>query len=448
MPFSHFSVGFKMDDVNFQRLERPRKRGRPLTYEEKWIVQHVFETFEKEKNAGAIVQIQDPYSLTSKYTGVARSIVATIAKSVRQTGHVPLATPLGNRQQPTAIPLSIEGRIRELVFEKHRQGTICHAKHVKALLKDECGLDVHERTVQRHLRRMGFCWLRTKNRPRSLREKAEVRQQRHDYLYEIRKNRQLPSEERYHVVYVDESFLHHHHGGQYSWFSENDFVERMSGKGRRWCFIHAMQENALIEGAFLAFEAKKGTGDYHGQFDWEVFQHWFNEQLLLNLPPRSLIILDRCPFHTVSRDAIVPSQMKKAELQTWLMDRGIQWEEKWLRARLMQEVDRYRDKKPMVEIVAEEKGHKVLFLPVHHPELNPIELVWATVKNYCGAVFSNSTSFKEQRQHLEASFKKDITPEYCTKVYEHVQKIEEKYWNTDLIIDDEIEIEDDEFSQF
>jgi len=35
----------------------------------------------------------------------------------------------------------------------------------------------------------------------------------------------------------------------------------------------------------------------------------------------------------------VPSQMKKAELQTWLMDRGIQWEEQWLRARLMQEVD-------------------------------------------------------------------------------------------------------------
>src|SRR6266446_295337 len=52
------------------------------------------------------------------------------------------------------------------------------------------------------------------------------------------------------------------------------------------------------------------------------------------------------------------------------------------------------------------------------------------------------------RQHLEESFKKDITPEYCTKVYEHVQKIEERYWNTDLMIDDEIEIEDDEFNQF
>lgn len=437
-----------MDHSNFQQFERPRKRGRPLTYEEKWMVQHVFETLEKEKNAEAIIQKHDPYSLTSQYTGVARSLVATITKAVRQTGNVPVSTPLGNRHQPTTIPLAAEGRIRELVFEKHRQGTICQAKHVHALLKDAFGLDVHERTVQRHLKRMGFCWLRTKNRPRSLREKAAVRQQRHDYLYEIRRNRQRPPDERYQVVYLDESFLHHHHGGQYSWFSEHDFVERMSGKGRRWCFIHAMQENALLAGTFLAFEAKHSKGDYHAQFDWDIFQHWFTAQLLRNVPPRSLIILDRCPFHTVCRDAVVPSQMKKEDLQQWLTERGISWEEQWLRARLMQEVDKYRDKKPMVEILAEEQEHKLLFLPVHHPELNPIELVWATVKHYCGTIFSNSTSFKEQRQHLEESFGRDITPEYCAKVYEHVRHIEERYWNTDLIIDEEIEIEDDEGSPF
>jgi len=437
-----------MDHSNFQQFERPRKRGRPLTYEEKWMVQHVFETLAKEKNAEAIIQRHDPYRLTSKYTGVARSLVATIIKAVRQTGNVPVSTPLGNRHQPTTIPVAAEGRIRELVFEKHRQGTICHAKHVHALLKEAFGLDVHERTVQRHLKRMGFCWLRTKNRPRSLREKAAVRQQRHDYLYEIRRNRQRPPDERYQVVYVDESFLHHHHGGQYSWFSENDFVERMSGKGRRWCFIHAMQENALLAGTFLAFEAKHSKGDYHAQFDWDIFQHWFTAQLLRNVPPRSLIILDRCPFHTVGRDAVVPSQMRKGELQQWLTERGISWEEQWLRARLIQEVDRYRDKKPMVEILAEAQGHKLLFLPVHHPELNPIELVWATVKHYCGTIFSNSTSFKEQRQHLEESFGRDITPEYCAKVYEHVQHIEERYWNTDLLIDEEIEIEDDEGSPF
>jgi len=334
------------------------------------------------------------------------------------------------------------------VFEKHRQGTICHAKHVHALLQEAFGLEVHERTIQRHLKRMGFCWLRTKNRPRSLREKAEVRQQRHDDLYELRRNRQRPPDERYQVIYLDESFLHHHHGGQYSWFSDHDFVERMSGKGRRWCFMHAMQKTGWLAGTFLAFAAKHGKGDDHAQFDGAMFQHWFTAQLLRNVPPRSLLILERCPFHTVGRDAVVPSQMKKGDLRQWLTERGIAWEEQWLRARLLEEMDRYRDKKPMVEILAEAQGHKVLFLPVHHPELNPIELVWATVKHYCGTVFSNSTSFKEQRQHLEESFTRDITPEYCAKVYEHGQHIEERYWTTDLIIDEDIELEDDEGSPF
>lgn len=435
-----------MDTSHDSQFERPRKRGRPLTYEEKWMVHHVFKTFATEKQSGGIVGIEDPYKLASQYTGVARSLVATIAKSVRQTGNVPVSKMPGNRHQTSAIALPMEGRIRDFVFEKHRQGAICNAKHIHALLKEEFELEVHERTVQRHLKRLGFHWLRTKNRPRSLREKAEIRQQRHDYLYEIRTNRQLLPDQQYQLVYLDESFLHHHHGGQYSWFSENDFVERMSGKGRRWCFIHAMQESGLIDGAFLVFEAKKSKGDYHGQFDGEVFHRWFKEQLLPNLLRRSLIVLDRCSFHTISRDGIVPSQMRKAELQKWLIDRDIRWEEQWLRARLMEEVDHHRDKKPMVELFAEEQGHKLVFLPVHHPELNPIELIWATVKNYCGGVFSNSTSFKDQRQHLEESFRNDITPEHCLNVYKHVQAIEEKYWQTDLIFDDDIDIEDDTLS--
>jgi len=145
-----FFVGSKMADTDLHLFIRPRQRGRPLTYEEKWLVQHVFETFVQEKKADALVRIEDPYSLTSQYTGVARSLVATIAKAVRQTGRVPVSTSPGNRQQPTAIPCSTAGRIREFIFDQHRQGTICHAKHVKALLKDAFGLEVHDRTVQRH----------------------------------------------------------------------------------------------------------------------------------------------------------------------------------------------------------------------------------------------------------------------------------------------------------
>jgi hypothetical protein len=154
-----FLVGSKMADADLHLFARPRQRRRPLTYEEKWLVQHVFETSVKEKKEGAFVGIADPYRLTSKYTGVSRSLGATIVKDVGQPGKVSTSTSPGNRQQPTAIPCSTAGRIREFIFDQHRQGSICHAEHVKALLKDEFGLEVHERTAQERLSRMGFWWL-------------------------------------------------------------------------------------------------------------------------------------------------------------------------------------------------------------------------------------------------------------------------------------------------
>jgi hypothetical protein len=47
---------------------------------------------------------------------------------------------------------------------------------------------------------------------------------------------------------------------------------------------------------------------------------------------------------------------------------------------------------------------------VHHPELNPIELVWNTAKGECARLFSNKTSFQDQRMHLEEAFSPDYSP--------------------------------------
>ena len=55
-----FFVGSKMADTDLHLFIRPRQRGRPLTSEEKWLVQHVFETFAKEKKTGALVRMEDP----------------------------------------------------------------------------------------------------------------------------------------------------------------------------------------------------------------------------------------------------------------------------------------------------------------------------------------------------------------------------------------------------
>ena len=128
-----------------------------MTYEEKWMLQQVFATIEKEPNTEASLQGDDPYTLTRQETGVARRLGARLTQAVRHTGTVPVSPLLGHRHQPTTMPLVAEGQRRELVFDKHRQGTVCQAKHVPALLKESWGLDVHARTIQRHVRRMGVC---------------------------------------------------------------------------------------------------------------------------------------------------------------------------------------------------------------------------------------------------------------------------------------------------
>lgn len=424
---------------HWKSVASPRKRGRPLTYEEKWMVYHAFESFEHNKSEGSVIVVEDPYSVTSAYTGVARTTVANIVKSVRESGSVPQLKLPGNRHQMTAIPISTEARIREFVFERHREGIICNAKHIVALLKDEFALEIQDRTMRRHLARMGFVWSQTKKQTRSLRESSRVRQQRHDYLYEIRKNHGLPSDEQYRLVYLDESFLHHHYSSQFSWFSDGDFVERSTGKGRRWCFIHALMEEGLLEDTLLIFEAKKSKGDYHQQFDHQVFQKWFQEQLLPHLPKRCLIVMDRFPYHMVSQDSIIPKQMRKIELKEWLTQNGFDWEESWLKPRLIEEVEDKRDKKTMVEMFAQHKGHRVLFLPVHHPELNPIELVWNTVKGECARQFLNQTSFQDQRIRLEEAFSNKIDSKYCSEAFSHVRQFEDKYWETDLALDDELD---------
>lgn len=424
---------------HWKSVASPRQRGRPLTYEEKWMVYHAFESFERNKSDGSVIVVDDPYSVTSAYTGVASTTVANIVTSVRDSGRVPQLTLPGNRHQMTAIPISTEARIREFVFERHREGVICNAKHIVALLKDEFALDIQDRTMRRHLARMGFIWSHTKKQTRSLRESSRVRQQRHDYLYEIRKNHRLPLDAQYRLVYLDESFLHHHYSSQFSWFSDGDGVERSPGQGRRWCCMHALMEEGLLEDTFLILEAKKSKGDYHQQFDHQVFQQWFQEQLLPHLPKRCLIVIDRCPYHMVGHDSIMPQQMRKIELQEWLTQNGFDWEESWLKPRLIAEVEDKRDKKTMVEMFAAQQGHRVLFLPVHHPELNPIELVWNTVKGECARQFSHQTSCQDQRIRVEEAVSNTIDAKYCSEAFRHVKQFEDKYWETDLVLDDEFD---------
>ena len=56
------------------------------------------------------------------------------------------------------------------------------------------------------------------------------------------------------------------------------------------------------------------------------------------------------------------------------------------------------------------------------------------MKNECGRLLRNGTTFKQVRQHLENAFN-DITPDTCSKLFNKIEQKELEYWDTDLQID-------------
>jgi hypothetical protein len=184
-------------------------------------------------------------------------------------------------------------------------------------------------------------------------------------------------------------------------------------------------------------------------FNAECFLEWWQEQRLPNLPARCVIVVDRATYHLVPEEQLMPSTMRKAELQQWLSSRVIPWEPHWLRPRLQEEVDKHIDKTPLITKLVAEQGHQVLILPVHPPELNPIELVWAIVQNDCARQLRAGLQFREVRQHLEAALA-NISAATCCKLYETVRQIEATYWKLDVELDDDViegthDEQDDEF---
>jgi hypothetical protein len=81
--------------------------------------------------------------------------------------------------------------------------------------------------------------------------------------------------------------------------------------------------------------------------------------------------------------------------------------------------------------IANLHGHEVLRTPVRHCKVNPIELIWAQVKDF---VTKNNTPFrlKDVKELTYAAFGK-ITKGVWTKAEEHVVKIEKEYCKENCI---------------
>ena len=89
-----------------------------------------------------------------------------------------------------------------------------------------------------------------------------------------------------------------------------------------------------------------------------------------------------------------------------------------------------------METVAKEYEHEILRLLPYHCELNPIELAWAAEKNYVAG--ENKDMSPDSVEKLFRKKREKLPEDFWIKCVEHVEKIEENYWESDRIQDNKV----------
>ncbi len=302
-------------------------------------------------------------------------------------------------------------------------------------LVEQCEIDVPKMTLWRALTRWGFTYGQGRRRD-SLKEQDRVIRARREYLRRRRANRGSDGLPKRPEIYLDETYVNKNHSARFTWYPEEDgpWVNKPSGVGPRLILVHAIDRGGWINGAELVFEAKKRTGDYHGQMNWHNFSKWFETQLMPNVPERSIVILDNARYHNVLVEDFFPcASHTKEQLQDWLTHNGHPWREDMLKAELLEVCLRWAPRPEYrLDKLAATKGITILRTPPYHPELQPIETCWAVVKNHMAD--NCDFSMNGLRTRLPEAFSK-VTATTCKKIMAKVVEQEDRYWREDEQLD-------------
>ncbi|OQR85267.1 hypothetical protein ACHHYP_20592 [Achlya hypogyna] len=143
-----------------------------------------------------------------------------------------------------------------------------------------------------------------------------------------------------------------------------------------------------------ATEAKKSDQDYHGNFDAEQFERWFFDlcKSAVFQIGASIIHLDGARYHK----------------------------------RLL-ELARHNREPPQYACVAIARswGHRVLFTPPYHPELQPIEIIWAVGKNTIARALAMTMA--ELSAKISSAFQDHVSKITWLGAFSKVQSFEDKY---------------------
>jgi hypothetical protein len=367
-------------------------------------------------------------------------------------------------------------------------------------LKKKLQLSVSVRQIQRLLKQLGYRWRRKRCMGRMTREQRAQRTR--SFIKQLNvalKEEELGSAV---IVYMDESYIHCSHSFQLCWAlaadAEGHHVRGAPGKGKRLIILHAMTKDGLlhfeargrnvsplsndVSEAFpsceFIFEAALDSEDYHKNMNNTVFMQWVRNRLMpafqRKYGPRMkmILVLDNARYHHPRHpDWISPNQMKKEQLAAWIAsnprgENGITIQRDgrtkyfgrtalfqhggiyapsvaelraWVKADLLSHPDTNRN---LLQKEFDAHGYQTIYTPPYECETQPIELLWAYVKNYVARVMGDDHSIETVTRLTRQGFYGDpanshapVNAQLCSKLIKHVHT----YLNAFIEKDEELE---------
>ena len=342
------------------------------------------------------------------------------------------------------------GEIREYAESSSRTGGTLSFHNTYNYLKEKRRkTNLSRELIKEVLKKLGYSYCKTKGITYKEKNRPRIISMREEYIRGFFENRE---KEHLKEIYIDESFVRDIVQSRSFWMTEEEQKQRsVSISSIRnqiaivgaigedgWTGVHydslehdLRQSNHQFTfsagGIFYFKTLNPDRRDPHTCFTAQSFHDYFLTNLLPSLKESSLLIMDRAPYHTkVAESDFNIRKATKQDLLEFLLEKGVLVDSRGSLQELRYRVlSIFPNPRTYLEIEAEEAGHKVLFTPPYHPELNPIELAWAMVKRPISEKAQPDTNYICE-QILPRSFAL-VTPHVAAKLFSHVEGVLSKF---------------------
>jgi len=361
------------------------------------IVRHMRGIFDAERDSGRTELLMQPVERTARAAGLSARTVVRIAEE----GYAATRLRSGKRVRRATkrrIPAAELARVREAVYKQYEEKSVPTLDSTLEYLKvasvvagwsgNYSTYTWSRATLQRAMTDLGFKFTVGPNHCDVAREKTTIIAQRENFVKKMREYRAAGRT----IYYTDETWANKNMTPSRTW-TDRSLRARLnvpSSKGARIIVAHVgSRDSELVQDSSLVFLGKKKTGDIHGEVNSDLWLKWLGDKVLDKIQ-RGVLVVDRAPYHMklTAESRPASSKMRKAEVVAWLEQHEAvpeDWSATWRQQKTVLELREQAVKhrptpRYLVQDLAARFYVSVIFSPVAHPELNPIEMVWATVK--------------------------------------------------------------------